>query len=614
MKPLKLSSLVFLAICAISSYAQLTQTWQVPYNGTANGGDRAYAVAVDKRGNTYVAGQSDELVTGTDYMTIKYGPSGNLVWKRPYFGVGSGGTDIARAIAVDNEGNVYVTGESQGGGGGQGALYDIATAKYDTNGALLWAVRLNYNNQEDFGTDIAVNAAGHVFVTGSTGQYDGTKDFITIRYNENGVQQTGWPQTYDRAGLNDQAVALAVGPGDDVFVTGQSFHPSTFGDWATIKYAGSGGQELWARFVTGDGRFQNKDDLPTDIDVDSQSSVFVCGGVFHETHADMGTISYAGADGSTRWGVLLYTARPNDGYDQARALALERDHTGKAEYVYVTGFAQPVENNWDYATVRYPGTSASTHDWAATYNGLGGSSVDFAWDIAVAGNGNSYVTGNSADDIATIKYNKQGVQQSVARFTAGTEGKGLGIAVSCAGKAHVTGHATYSTIDYQSILYSQPVASVAVGTLIVDAGENPLGNVASLLTSDDNRYTIQPGPVFSTNQYPIRLILDGTLAEGQVLNELCFQIESSASVANISQRVELFDFESGSYVLVDEREATTADSVLYLSAPYNANRFVQAGNGNPRVVRARVQFKQAGAVFIYPWRGQIDFAGWKVLQ
>ncbi|MGI8924613.1 MAG: SBBP repeat-containing protein [Fimbriimonadales bacterium] len=45
----------------------------------------------------------------------------------------------ARAIAVDNEGNVYVTGESHGGSGGQGGLYDIATVKYSTNGDLLWA-------------------------------------------------------------------------------------------------------------------------------------------------------------------------------------------------------------------------------------------------------------------------------------------------------------------------------------------------------------------------------------------------------------------------------------------------------------------------------------------
>ncbi|MGI8924610.1 MAG: SBBP repeat-containing protein [Fimbriimonadales bacterium] len=86
MKSNRIGSLVFLVVCFASGQAQLTQTWQVPYNGTANGLDRAYAVAVDKRGNTYVTGQSDELITGTNYVTIKYGPAGNQVWKRSYDG------------------------------------------------------------------------------------------------------------------------------------------------------------------------------------------------------------------------------------------------------------------------------------------------------------------------------------------------------------------------------------------------------------------------------------------------------------------------------------------------------------------------------------------------
>lgn len=114
--------------------------------------------------------------------------------------------------------------------------------------------------------------------------------------------------------------------------------------------------------------------------MDSQSSVFECGGIFHETHANMGTISYA-SNGDIRWGPLEYSGQPNAGYDQARALSIERDHTGKAEFVYVTGFVQPTGIDFDYGTLRYAGTNASTHDWAVTYNGLGGSSVDFAWDI-----------------------------------------------------------------------------------------------------------------------------------------------------------------------------------------------------------------------------------------
>ncbi|MGI8924614.1 MAG: SBBP repeat-containing protein [Fimbriimonadales bacterium] len=79
MKLNRIGSLVLLIACAVSGQSQLTQSWQVSYNGTANGLDRAYAVAVDKRGNTYVTGQSDELITETNYVTIKYGPAGNQI-------------------------------------------------------------------------------------------------------------------------------------------------------------------------------------------------------------------------------------------------------------------------------------------------------------------------------------------------------------------------------------------------------------------------------------------------------------------------------------------------------------------------------------------------------
>jgi hypothetical protein len=42
-------------------------------------------------------------------VTIKHGPSGNQVWLQRYKGPGKG-DDAGNAIAVDSNGNVYVTG------------------------------------------------------------------------------------------------------------------------------------------------------------------------------------------------------------------------------------------------------------------------------------------------------------------------------------------------------------------------------------------------------------------------------------------------------------------------------------------------------------------------
>lgn len=45
--------------------------------------------------------------------------------------------DLAQALAVDSEGNVYVTGYSYG----KGTDYDYLTIKYDPQGKRLWEAR-----------------------------------------------------------------------------------------------------------------------------------------------------------------------------------------------------------------------------------------------------------------------------------------------------------------------------------------------------------------------------------------------------------------------------------------------------------------------------------------
>jgi hypothetical protein len=82
-------------------------------------------LAVDGSGDVYMTGYSFDSGTGADYLTVKYNSAGTQEWAIPYNGPANL-DDWPSALAVDNDRNVYVTGDSYGAGTGQ----DFATIKY----------------------------------------------------------------------------------------------------------------------------------------------------------------------------------------------------------------------------------------------------------------------------------------------------------------------------------------------------------------------------------------------------------------------------------------------------------------------------------------------------
>ncbi len=212
--------------------------WTRRYNGPADEHDEARAIAVDRDGNVIVTGSSMGTGTNMDFLTIKYGPDGEVLWIERYDGPGSG-PDWAYALAVDDAGCVYVT----GGSTGASTDFDYTTVKYNPDGSRAWVARYDGPASGfDEARAIVVDRVGNVYVTGSSSGAGTRADYATVGYNSLG--QELWVERYDGpAGRDDEAVALALGRAGAVYVTGSSTGSGTGTDYATISYPTGGMEE-----------------------------------------------------------------------------------------------------------------------------------------------------------------------------------------------------------------------------------------------------------------------------------------------------------------------------------------------------------------------------------
>lgn len=179
--------------------------------------DKPAAMAVDDDGNVYVTGSYYGYTTGNNYLTIKYDPDGNKLWDDS-FTSGGNDDDIPCALVLDAEGNVYVTGRSMD----YESNWDWLTIKYDPNGNQEWLDYYDYEYDEDIPNDMAIDSEGNVYITGHRTPYGSTSDFVTLKYSANGDIE--WSMDYDSSlHDDDSANAVTVDGKANVYVTGVGY-------------------------------------------------------------------------------------------------------------------------------------------------------------------------------------------------------------------------------------------------------------------------------------------------------------------------------------------------------------------------------------------------------
>ena len=431
-----LSVIVLILLSTAPLLAQVNTAWERRYNGTGNGDDGAYAIAVDKSGNVYVIGYGYGSGSQNDYTTIKYFLNGDTAWVRGYNGPGDS-TDVARSIAVDLSGNVYVT----GGSVGNGTSFDYATVKYDSSGNELWVRRYNGpGNLDDYAYALTVDTSGNLYVTGYSVGNGTSYDYAIIKYDSAGNEL--WVRRYDN--FVDYAYALAVDDSENVYVTGYSYGIDTYYDYATIKYDPQGNQ-LWVRRYDGTG---NGNDYARDIKVDNSYNIYVAGtsdGI--TTYADYAILKYY-SNGDLAW-ARRYDgpARSDDVIWGLGTLAID-----SSKNVYVTGYSTGSGTSVDYSTLKYYPNGDT--GWVRRYNGPA-NDWDDAYAIAIDNKNNIYVTGYSYGngtyyDYATLKYAQDGKELWSKRYNGPGNGDDVSfaLAVDDSGNVYVTGKSIGSGTSY----------------------------------------------------------------------------------------------------------------------------------------------------------------------
>ncbi len=312
-----------------------------------------------------VCGEKITRTTSTDFDPGISASARFAAWK-----LGGAGNDIGRGVAVDAASNVYVVGTYSSsfsfGSAGMGVdgFNDIFIAKYNSKGDGLWIQRITGTETEEV-KDIAIDANGDVYVTGevstNAGYYanpddvrlgilsrktvKGKSDAFLAKYNRDG--NLLWFRNYG-GGNPDAATSIAL-HSSGIYMTGTFGAANTVLGSITLGGLGVEGKNemflaklnyngdvLWA--VSSGG---SESDFASSVAVDNDGNVYMLGS--YESPGTFRSASGAASNYSSNVNPDIFIAK----YDSFGNL--QKFHQGNSG-TFVYGNTLTINNGALYAT------------------------------------------------------------------------------------------------------------------------------------------------------------------------------------------------------------------------------------------------------------------------
>jgi FG-GAP-like repeat/Beta-propeller repeat len=425
--------------------------------------------------------------------------------------VGGQGSDAIHALAVDTSGNLYVTGASSsesltGGSGPQRSSQVAFVAKLTAVGALMYSAFVG-GSGGDSGQGIAVDSQGNAYVTGATASSDfptsggafnrhlsGPQNAFVFKLNAAGALQYS---TYLGGGTSDSGQAIAVDASNAVYVAGRTASTgfpvtagaiqTTFGggfaDCFVSKLNAAGTALVYSTFLGG-----AELDICSGLAIDQTDDAYVTGTTYSANYPTRAALQGSLAGTATAFvseinplgSALVYsTLLGGSNIDNGNGIAVDATGaayvagaTSSADFPLTPGAFQTGLNGLYNAFVSKISPGGSSLDFSTL---IGGSGTDAATSIAVDQAGRIVVGGyttsanfptmgaiqasyqGSFDAFATV-LNAQGTSIIFSSYFGGSGadqafavGAGRSGRLFLAGVTWSTNFPTLSTFDAQSV-------------------------------------------------------------------------------------------------------------------------------------------------------------------
>ncbi len=265
-------------------------------------------ITVDSNGNAYIVADSwngkfwDVHVIKLDSngnLDRSFGNGGKIILNNIS---GGNGDDVGNGIAIDNDGNIFITGNSY-----NGSNDDVFVVKLDSNGKLVnnfgrdgkvILSNIAGGDGHDSGYGITIDNSGNIYVTGSSYNIVGNFDAFVVKLDSNGNLDSNFgkggkvifdniAREYDNSGEG-----IAIDSSGNVFIILESLNLNgdiiysyvikldSNGNWN--KGFGNGGKIILNNISGGNG-----DDVGNGIAIDNDGNIFITGNSYNGSNDDV---------------------------------------------------------------------------------------------------------------------------------------------------------------------------------------------------------------------------------------------------------------------------------------------------------------------------------------